>query len=543
MKEGKSTELVRKGTFLLVISVVIKLIGLLYRIPLTNMLGNQGNGIYGLPFQIYSFIITLATMGVSTAISRMVSERMARGEKANARLVFRIGIIYAAVIGILVHVVLFFGADFIAGTIFNDISAAPAIRVLAPVTMMVLFSSIIRGTYQAVGDVRPSAYADLLDQIFHAGLSILFVYLTVSAVSDINIEVGGRFPVLEQASQDAANGTKYGALSGLLFLLGIFFFYRRKSGIFNAPMQEATESWKSVLKIFVLTVFPIMFAATVSNLREIIDTALFNALMPMKGYTADVIQTQRGLVSGKFVVLTNMPIAALGTLGIMLVPGIAAAITKQDHDSIQVHIETLMKMVFMVSIPAAIGESVLGVPIINWLFSSQPGGGELLRVGSFIIVFYSVSQNAAAILQGLGKLKICVRNAFYGLCVSTPILILCVMVFDIKAYALIVSLLTFSFTMAFFNIRSVIKYSGCRINMVKMFTAPLVCSLIMGGVAYLSYAGLYALLHSNTIAILTSIVLAIGVYFILLLNSSFYTREQILELPYGRIFMKFRFKD
>ena len=93
MKEGKSTELVRKGTFLLVISVVIKLIGLLYRIPLTNMLGNQGNGIYGLPFQIYSFIITLATMGVSTAISRMISERIARGEKANARLVFRIGII------------------------------------------------------------------------------------------------------------------------------------------------------------------------------------------------------------------------------------------------------------------------------------------------------------------------------------------------------------------------------------------------------------------------------------------------------------------
>ena len=135
------------------------------------------------------------------------------------------------------------------------------------------------------------------------------------------------------------------------------------------------------------------------------------------------------------------------------------------------------------------------------------------------------------------------RNAFYGLCVSTPILILCITVLDLKAYSLIISLLTFSFTMAFFNMRSVLKYSGCRLNMLKMFGAPLICSLIMGVVAYLTYTGLYVLVHSNTIAILTSIALAIVVYFILLLNSSFYTREQILELPYGRILAKFRFKD
>ena len=127
---SKSRDLVRKGSFLVMISVFIKFIGLIYRIPLTNMLGDTGNGYYGVAFQIYSFFIILSTIGVSEAISRMISERVARRGYANARQVFWVGLIYAGSTGLLYCLILVCGADFIAGTIFNRPPAAAAVRSL-----------------------------------------------------------------------------------------------------------------------------------------------------------------------------------------------------------------------------------------------------------------------------------------------------------------------------------------------------------------------------------------------------------------------------
>ena len=532
----------RKGSFLVMISVFIKFIGMIYRIPLTNMLGDAGNGSYGLAFQIYSFFIILSTIGVSSAISRMISERVARKEYANARQVFWVGMIYALTTGTLDFVILWFGADFISGTLFNDISAAAAVRCLAPATLMVSVSSVFRGMYQGLGEVRPTAYADLLDQVFHAVFSVLLVWVTLHTSGEIVMTAEGRYPVLEEAAAQAAMGSMYGTLGGLLFLLFIFLIFKARSSIFNAPASKITERKITIFKYFMWLVIPVMLSATVSNLRELIDTALFNFLMPLKGYSADYIGIQRGMMTGKYSVLTNMPISALGTLGIMLVPGVASAVTKKDYDGVKMQIDTLMKLVLMLTIPAAVGLSILGQPVVEWLFASSPEGGELLRYGSLIVIFYAVSQNAASILQGLDKTKLPVINAVKGTLVSIPVLVICILVLDLKVYAMVASVTVFSFSIAFFNMRSVLKYCQCKINMAHLIVSPTVCAVIMGVFTWAVYHGLYALYPSNTIAILASLGVSVIVYFLLILNSAWFTREQIADLPYGRYMLKLRFK-
>ena len=175
--------------------------------------------------------------------------------------------------------------------------------------------------------------------------------------------------VLVDAASSAARGSMYGAMGGLLLLLFIFLIYKAKSTIFNAPAEQITERKSTLFKYFICLVIPIMIAASVSNLRELIDTALFKALMPLKGYEADLIDAQLGKMTGKYNVMINMPIAALGTLTIVSVPSITRAITQNNHQAIQEHIDTLMKQVLMVSMPAAVGLSIpRGSRLLNGCF-------------------------------------------------------------------------------------------------------------------------------------------------------------------------------
>lgn len=285
-----------------------------------------------------------------------------------------------------------------------------------------------------------------------------------------------------------------------------------------------------------------MIAASVSNLRELIDTALFKALMPLKGYEADLIDAQLGKMTGKYNVMINMPIAALGTLTIVSVPSITRAITQNNHQAIQEHIDTLMKLVLMVSMPAAVGLSILGVPIIEWLFPNSSDGGELLQVGSFMIIFFAVSQNASAILQGLGKIRQPVINALKSACISIPVLILSILVLDIQVYAMILSVTLFGFFIAFFNMRSVLKYSQCKINLLHLILPPAACAVLMGVVTWLVYHGVYAIVSSYTLSILLSVGISVIFYFVLLLNSTWYTPDQIRDLPYGHLLIRLRFK-
>ncbi len=533
---SKAKDLMRKGSFLVMISVFIKLIGFVYRIPMTNMIGDTGNGYYGVAYQIYSFFIILSTFGVSEALSRMISERLAKREYANARQVFWMGLMYAGGMGLLFCLVLILGGDFIASVLFNMPQSVAAVRSLAPAVLMVSISSVFRGLYQGIGDVRTSAYADLLDQVFHAGFSILLIWITISTSGDLN-EV-----VLGEAAASAARGSMYGAMGGLLLLLFIFLIFRAKSTIFNAPAEQITERKLTLFKYFICLVIPIMIAASVSNLRELIDTALFKALMPLKGYEADMIDAQLGKMTGKYNVMINMPIAALGTLTIVSVPSITRSITQNNHKAIQEHIDTLMKLVLLVSMPAAVGLSILGVPIIEWLFPSSSDGGELLQVGAFMIIFFAVSQNASAILQGLGKIRLPVINALKSACISIPALILSILLLDIQVYSMILSVTLFGFFIAFFNMRSVLKYSGCKIDLPRLILPPAICSALMGAITWLIYHGVFALISSHTLSILLSVGISVVFYFVLLLNSSWYTPEEIRDLPYGRFLIRLRFK-
>jgi len=170
-----------QGSILAIAGVITKLIGAFYRIPLLNIIGTEGNGYYSVAFSIYSVALMLTSYSLPLAVSKLVSARVAIGEYKNANKIFRGAMTFALLAGGIVSLLVFFGADFIATTIMHLDMSAYALRVLAPCILIVALLGVLRGFFQGMGSMIPTAISQVIEQIVNAVVSIAGAYLLFNA--------------------------------------------------------------------------------------------------------------------------------------------------------------------------------------------------------------------------------------------------------------------------------------------------------------------------------------------------------------------------
>ena len=170
-----------QGSILAIAGVITKLIGAFYRIPLLNIIGTEGNGYYSVAFSIYSVALMLTSYSLPLAVSKLVSARVAVGEYKNAHKIFRGAITFALLAGGFVALLVFFGADFIATTIMHLDMSAYALRVLAPCILIVALLGVLRGFFQGIGSMVPTAISQVIEQIINAVVSIAGAYVLLTA--------------------------------------------------------------------------------------------------------------------------------------------------------------------------------------------------------------------------------------------------------------------------------------------------------------------------------------------------------------------------
>ena len=161
-----------QGSILAVASILSRIIGLLYRVPLTAIIGNVGNDYYSCAYEIYSMMLLISSYSLPLAVSKMVSSRMALGQKKNAHKVFKGALAIALTTGTAGCVIVFFAADFLTSVVFKTPMSIFALRVLAPVLIIVAVLGVIRGFFQGIGTMVPSAVSQILEQIVNAGVSV-----------------------------------------------------------------------------------------------------------------------------------------------------------------------------------------------------------------------------------------------------------------------------------------------------------------------------------------------------------------------------------
>ncbi len=533
-----------QGSVLAIASIVSRIIGLLYRIPMTNIIGEYGNDYYSCAYEIYSMVLLISSYSLPMAVSKMVSTRMAKHEVENTNKVYLGALLVAGITGTAGCIFIFFGAGFLT-RVFQTPLSFLALRVLAPTLIIVAILGVLRGFFQGLGTMVPSAISQILEQIVNAVVSVAAAFVLFGYGTKIAAVIGGDQHYAEAyGAAGGTLGTSMGALAGLVFIVIIFVLYRRN---FKKDMQRErhlgkveSEPFGSVLKVLVLTILPILVSTTLYNLVSIVDQGLFKNLAIMQGNAADTVSLWWGVYSGYYRVLINVPIAISTAIATSSVPALAAAFARKEQDHVRHRISLSMRFIMIIAMPCAVGMAVLARPIINMLYNttSDQMAALLIQTGAISIIFYSISTLSNATLQAIDRMRIPIRNAVISLAVNVAAVPVCLFVFHLNIYTMIVGNIVFSLVMCILNGRSVRKYSGYTPDIKKTYVLPAIASVLMGVIVYVVYYLLHRFLLGNTLSTVVSIIVGIVVYAIILLMIKGITEEELKSFPRGNTIIR-----
>lgn len=539
-KKKNDTSFLVQGSILAIASLVSRVIGLVYRIPLTAIIGDHGNDYYSCAYEIYSLLLLISSYSLPMAVSKMVSARISNGERQNAYRVFKGAMLFAAITGTIACVIVFFGAEELT-RLFQTPLGVYALQVLAPTLIIVAVLGVFRGFFQGMGTMIPSAVSQIIEQIVNAVVSVGAAYVLFAYGKRIATVLGSKEHY--DAAYGAAGGTlgtSAGAFFGLVFILFVFSMFMPK---YKKAMKrerkighKEPESYRNIFRILIGTIVPVLLSTTIYNLVSIVDQWLFKNIATMQGYSATNVSEWWGIFSGKYRVLTNVPISISTALAASCVPALAAAFAQKDDAQVRSKIGMSMRFIMVVAMPCTAGIMVLADPIIQLLFpGSSALAGHLLQAGGISVIFYSISTLSNAVLQGIDQMHVPVRNASIALVLHAGVIAVAMFGFDLKIYGICIGTIAFSLIMCILNGLSVRKHSGFKPNVAKTFVKPAIASVIMGVVVYAAYFVVHKALHSNAIGVVVAVLVGMIVYAVALLLIKGLTEEELHSFPKGEL--------
>lgn len=536
-----STSFLVQGSILAMASIISRIIGLVYRIPLTAIIGNKGNDYYGCAFEIYNILLIISSYSLPLAVSKLVSADISRGRKKNVYRILKCALIFGLISGTIAALVLFFGAEFITGTIMKTPYSIFAVNVLVPTLVVVAVLGVLRGFFQGLGTMMPSAVSQILEQIVNAIVSVWAAYVLYNYGSRVGAVLGN--PENYAAAYGAAGGTlgtQTGAVAALLFAVFVLCTYL---SVFKRRMKRErrarVDSYSYIFKILFITIVPVLLSTTIYNCNAILDQAIFKNIANFQGYSANDISEWNGIYTGKYKTLINVPISIASALAASSVPALTAAYTNGRKDAMREQINMAIRFIMVVAFPCAVGMGVLASPILQLLFhDSSVLAASMLQLGAVSIVFFSLSTLSNGILQGINRMREPVKNALIALVLHIGLLVALMYFFRLNIYAVVIANAFFGLLMCLLNAHSVRKYSGYHQEIRRTFVIPGISALIMGVAVFLSYQLFFYIIRSNTIATIFSILVGIVVYAVVLLLMKGLNEKEIMRFPKGAFLVR-----
>ena len=555
-KRGKAANFVVQGSILAAAGILVRIIGMLYRMPLNDIIGKQGNGYYTSAYNVYNILLILSSYSMPVAVSKMISSRLARGEYANCRRILRVGLIYATVAGGAAAAILWFGADLFAELIKTPMSRY-ALKTLAPTIWIMAYLGVLRGYFQGMGTMVPTAFSQIIEQIVNAVVSVAAAGLLFQTGLSLNAARGAEDYSYALGAAGGTIGTGAGALTALLFFILLtattgeraLLSIKRKPG----SGRPRRESYGRLMYLLTITVVPIVISSGVYNCSNVVDNYLFGQGMDRLGYGADEIAIFWGAL-GQYQLLFNIPVAVSNALSSSLIPSLTRAVSRGDRKQARARIASSIRFSMLIAIPAAVGITVLADPVCNLLFVSEDNSLliRLSMAGSLAVVFYSLSTVTNAVLQGLNRMDLPIRHSAIALIVHVAVLELLLLGLKLGIYSVVIANIVFALVMCLLNGFSIRRAARYRQEIKKTFLLPALCSVFMGAAAYGVYRGLLAALPwaarsgrvGMAVLVVPSVAAAMAVYGLLLVRLGAVNEEELREMPMGtrltRIFKRLR---
>lgn len=527
--EARSDAEKRSGTFvggailLGFAGLLVKLLGALFRIPLGNIIGDDGMGYYQTAYPIYNLFLTIATAGIPTAISRMTSERYALGRPYEAYRVFRISSVLLFATGLLSCGIFFFGA----GAISNFVHEPDAVYCMRAIAIALLFVPLMgsfRGFFQGRQNMRPTAVSQVIEQIFRvaAGLSLTVI-------------------LLDRGLPIAAAGASFGAAAGgIAGFICILLVYRKEKKKIDSELvcvdRTPKESRADILKTIIGIAVPITIGASVMPIINALDTAIVKSRLIAIGYDSGVARALYGQLTGMAAPIINLPQVFTQAVSMSLVPVVAAAFRRGDKEFMNKNIALSLRYAMIVSAPCAAGIIVLAKPIMQMLYPYQResaiSASSCLAVLAVGTVFLALVHASTGSLQGIGKQQIPVLNLGIGALAKIGVTYVLTAIPALNVRGAACGTVAAYLVAALLNILRVRHYTGVSIDAVKTFVKPLFCAVVMGGFAY----GVYALISpvlGNALSTLASVAAGVIVYALMVLLTRTLSADELSGLPKG----------
>ncbi len=531
------------GAAILTIGVIImKILGFFYKIPLGNILGDEGYSMFMGAYSIYFIFFTLATAGLPVALSRLVAEADANGRAKQEEKTFRVALFTFTALGLLFASVMFFFPNWLAAVYLENPDAGPSIRAMSPAILLVCMVSAYRGYCQGNGNMLPTTVDEVLEVLFKVIAGLILAVLVLRAYR-------GSPMALPMGSAGAIFGVSIGSAVSLTYM--IVYKHRHYNSLaapYTAGIHDPNDvpedddtvdsAWQIVRAIFSIGV-PIALGACIMALLNSVDSKLcMNRLQSAAGYTYREAKVLYG-VYGKAQTLFNLPAAFITPLTISIVPAISGALARKNRDTAAAVSEDSMRIAAVVAIPMGVGLAVLADPIMKVLYpGSHLAGPGLLRVMGIASFFVCIVLMENAILQASGREKLTMVTLISGGVVKIVINWFLVAQRPINIYGAPIGTLVSYLAMALLNYIFMCRTLDHRPRLLRIFTGPVLSSALMGAAAWAVYGlcGRALLRHGRfgmLLAMGAAILAAVAVYLAAVIASRAVTKEDMKLIPGG----------
>ncbi|MST52401.1 putative polysaccharide biosynthesis protein [Hornefia butyriciproducens] len=522
-----STNKFMKGAMILAFAgIIVKVLGAIFRIPLTNKIGD-GMAYYNAAYTIYSVFLVLSTAGIPVAISKMVSERIAIYNYKGAHRVFLVALVLLASMGLVAFLVCYVGA----GEISNFIGipeAALSLKSIAPAIFIVPIFSAFRGYFQGMQNMKPTAISEIMEQSIRVATGLLLAFALFPK--------GARY-----SAAGATFGASAGSIAGLASIFTIYCFNKRAINLNIQNGNNEVEDVKTILKKIAIIAVPIICGAEIMPIMTTIDTSIIVTRLQATGWTHNEATSLYSLYEAYCNTLISFPQIFTQAVAVSIVPVVAALYRRNKFEEMRENIKTGMRITMIMAFPCMIGMFVLSKAILLMLYPYQMedaiSAAPLLRIMTIGIVLLAIAQTATGILQSIGKQMIPVKNLAIGAIVKLFATYSFVGVTSINVKGAAIGTLVAYLIALVLDLMAIKKYTDISFDLVDTFIKPFAVSITMGICTYIIHLTLNVFV-GNSLSTTISILAGILVYIFVAIKSNTLTRGDLELIPGGKFLLR-----
>ena len=527
----KSTKMFVSGVLILTISnILVKTIGLLFKIPLHDYLGDEGMGYFNAAYTIYTWFYMISTAGLPIAMSVLVSKSRAKGNFNQVKKILRLSLWLFFIVGSVGMLILALGSGMFAALIKVE-RANLCILAIAPTLFFVCLTSAYRGYFQGHQIMWPTAVSQLIESVGKLVLGILFASWSISRGDPLYVTAA--YTIL---------GITIGVFCGMVFIWITKLLYNTDAVNAEYALPDSytmpTERTKTLLKELVVIAIPVTLSSSVMSLANLVDLMVVSRRLQASGLSEKAAAALYGNYTTLAVPLFNLPPVLVYPIGYSLVPMLSALIVQKDEGRLQRTMNSSLKVAAILSIPCAVGMAALAEPILLMIFGNESGSAATaapllatLAVSSFLVSMLAITNS---VLQAHKKEVLPLISMLTGAAAKIVISYLLIGNPNIRMFGAPISTDICYVIVVLMNFYFCARYADLRPNLMGVFVKPLISAALCGGAAVGVYALAERFIAHQRLDTILAIAAAVLVYVLGILLTRCLAAEDFEFIPGGK---------